>query len=87
MAKRLGLSQRALQLQFQNRLGRSPQAHYLHLRLSEAERLVRQTHLSLQNVALATGFASQASFARAFRGQFAMSATQMRQGQSRESSA
>ncbi|WP_238936043.1 GlxA family transcriptional regulator [Sulfitobacter mediterraneus] len=85
LAKRLGLSQRALQLQFQNRLGRSPQAHYLHLRLSEAERLVRQTHLSLQNVALATGFASQASFARAFRAQFAMSATQMRQGQSRES--
>jgi len=82
LAQRLGLSPRALQLQFQNRLGRSPQAHYLHLRLSEAERLVRQTHHSLQDVALATGFASQASFSRAFRAQFGISATQMRQGQS-----
>ena len=82
LAQRMGLSQRALQLQFQSRLGRSPQAHYLQLRLSEAERLVRQTHHSLQNIALATGFASQASFARAFRERFRISATQMRQAQS-----
>tara|TARA_R110002049_G_scaffold140930_7_gene302367 strand:+ start:18232 stop:19143 length:912 start_codon:yes stop_codon:yes gene_type:complete len=79
LARRLGVSARALQAQFQARLGVTPQGHYLTLRLGEAERLVRQTHLPLQEVALATGFASQASFARAFRAAHGVSARQMRQ--------
>lgn len=78
LARRLGVSPRALQAQFKRRLGTTPQAHYLSLRLSEAERLVTQTALPLQDVAMATGFASQASFARAFRSAFGKSATDTR---------
>jgi len=47
-------------------LGQSPKATYLALRLSEAHRLALDTSLPVQDIALATGFASQASFARAF---------------------
>jgi len=78
LARRLGVSPRALQAQFKQRLDTTPQAHYLSLRLGEAERLVTQTALPLQDIALATGFASQASFARAFRSVFGKSATNMR---------
>jgi transcriptional regulator GlxA family with amidase domain len=78
LARRLGVSPRALQAQFSLRLGTTPQAHYLSLRLAEAERLVTQTALPLQDVALATGFGSQASFARAFRAAFETSASAMR---------
>ncbi|MFT6675876.1 MAG: transcriptional regulator GlxA family with amidase domain [Sulfitobacter sp.] len=78
LARQLGLSPRALQLQFKRRLGVTPQAHYLTLRLSEAARLVTQTHRPLQEIALSSGFASQASFARAFKARYGVSATQMR---------
>ena len=78
LARRLGLSQRALQAHFAKRLGVTAQAHYLSLRLAEAERLVTQTALPLLEISLATGFASQASFARAFRTHFGRSASAMR---------
>lgn len=78
IARRLGLSLRALQLQFQKRLGTTPQSHYLSLRLAEADRLVTQTSLPLQDVALITGFGSQSGFARAYRQRFNMSARQRR---------
>lgn len=74
IARQLGLSLRGLQMQFQSRLETSPQAYYLMLRLTEAERLVTQSDLSLQDVGLRTGFASQSSFARAFRHRFGTSA-------------
>ncbi|MAM25182.1 MAG: AraC family transcriptional regulator [Rhodobacteraceae bacterium] len=78
LARRLGTSARALQVQFRRRLDRTPQAHYLTLRLTEAERLVRQTSLPLQDVAAATGFASPAAFARAFRKAHGQSARALR---------
>jgi transcriptional regulator GlxA family with amidase domain len=78
VARRLGLSLRALQAQFQNRLKTTPGRHYLGLRLTEADRLVTQSTMSLHEVALATGFASQAAFARAFRRQFGICARDRR---------
>ena len=78
IAGRLGISPRALEAQFQSRLGQSPKAHYLTLRLSEALRLVTQTDLPLIDVALATGFGSAASFARAFRKAHGTSARTLR---------
>jgi transcriptional regulator GlxA family with amidase domain len=78
IAQRLGLSPRALQLQFRRHLGTTAQAHYLALRLDEAERLVHQTARPLQEIALSTGFASQASFARAFKARFGHSASALR---------
>ncbi len=67
IADRLATSPRSLQQQFRLRLNTTPQDHYLHLRLAEARRLVCDTDLSLMEVALATGFTSPSSFARAFR--------------------
>lgn len=67
IARHCGLGPRALQSRFRARLNTTPQAHYLHLRLTEALRLVTDTDMPLQDVALATGFSSQSSFARAFK--------------------
>lgn len=78
IAARCGTGTRSLQLQFRERLGLSPQAHYLALRLAEARRLVTDTDMALMDVALATGFASQSSFARAFRAAFGRSARMLR---------
>lgn len=78
IARRLGMSPRSLQQHFARALGTSPQAHYRALRLSEAERLVRTTDLPLHDIALMTGFASQSSFARAFRAHAGVSARTLR---------
>ncbi len=80
IAANLGVSTRALQLQFHSALGRSPRAHYLVLRLEEADRRVTQTDQRLQDIALATGFASQSSFARAYARQFGTAARNRRGG-------
>ncbi len=78
IARRLGLSLRALQMHFRKGPGVSPRAHYLALRLAEAERLVCRTHRPLHDVALATGFNSQSSFARAYTARFGLSARRHR---------
>jgi transcriptional regulator GlxA family with amidase domain len=81
LAMNLGISARALQVQFKRVLGVSPQKHYLTLRLQEADRRVAQSNDALQDIALATGFASQSSFARAYRSHFGMAARQRRSRQ------
>lgn len=78
LARRCATSPRSLQAQFRARLNTTPQAHYLHLRLSEALRLVTDTNSPLTDVALATGFASQSSFARAFRAAHGCAARSLR---------
>jgi transcriptional regulator GlxA family with amidase domain len=78
LARALGISTRSLELQFQRRLNTSPKSHYLMLRLTEALRLVTQTETPLLDVALAAGFASQSSFARAFRAAHGASARTLR---------
>lgn len=82
IAETLGTSPRTLQQQFRLRFNTTPQDHYLHLRLAEARRLVTDTDLPLMEVALATGFASQSSFARAFRTAHGLSARDLRQDSS-----
>lgn len=79
LARRAGTSPRALQMQFQRRLGTTPKAYYLALRLTEARRLVTDTDLSVLDIALATGFSSAASFARAFLAAHGQSARSLRQ--------
>lgn len=83
IARRCGTGPRSLEHQFRNRLNTTPQAHYLGLRLSEARRLVADTDLALLDIALATGFASQSSFARAFGSAHGHSASTLRAAQRR----
>lgn len=83
IARAVGLSRRGLELLFRKELGRSPGAFFLGLRLQEARRLVLDTALPMQDIALRTGFASQSVFARAFRREFGMAASDLRRLQRR----
>ena len=78
IACQLHLTQRTLELRFQKALGTSPKAYFLTLRLSEAQRLAADTTAQVQEIALATGFTSQAAFARAFKTQFGRSVRELR---------
>lgn len=80
IASRIGLSQRRLEMLFTDRLGTSPGRFFLDLRLDEARRLVTDTRLPLQEVALRTGFSGQVTFARAFRARFGAAASGLRRG-------
>lgn len=70
IAARIGLSQRRLEMLFAERMGVSPGRFFLDLRLDEARRMVTDTRLPLQEIALRTGFSGQTAFARAFRARF-----------------
>ncbi|WP_204115827.1 GlxA family transcriptional regulator [Shimia biformata] len=67
IAARLDLSTRALEARFHKQVGAAPKQVYMALRLDEARRLAEETRLPAGEIALATGFNDQASFARAFR--------------------
>jgi transcriptional regulator GlxA family with amidase domain len=60
------LSIRQLERLFRQQLGRGVHQHYLALCLSRARQLLRETSMSILEVALATGFASASQFSRAF---------------------
>ncbi|WP_170607692.1 GlxA family transcriptional regulator [Ruegeria arenilitoris] len=79
IATALSTSPRSLQQQFRLRYNTTPQDHYLQLRLAEARRLVTDSQMPLMDVAQATGFSSQSSFARAFRTAHGVSARDLRQ--------
>ncbi|MCB2109820.1 MAG: helix-turn-helix domain-containing protein [Defluviimonas sp.] len=78
IARRIGLSQRRLEMLFAQRLGTSPGRFFLDLRLDEARRLITDTRLPLGEVALRTGFGAQSAFARAFRARFGSRASALR---------
>lgn len=67
IAEQLPLSLRMLEYLFREHLRCSPAQYYLHLRLQNARRLVTDTHLPIQEIALRTGFSSLASLSRCFR--------------------
>ncbi len=78
IARKLSLTQRTLELRFQKALGTSPKAYSLSLRMSEAQRLATDTTARVQEIALATGFTSQAAFARAFKATYSQSVRDLR---------
>lgn len=74
-----GLSIRTLEINFQTHLRKSPQAVYLQMRLEEAQRLATDTQRPVRDIALATGFSSPTSFARAFKAAHGNSVRALRQ--------
>ncbi len=70
LARTAGVSLRQLERLFRLHLGRSLGEHYLGLRLDRARDLLRQTTLSVLEIALACGFASASHFSRAYRQRF-----------------
>jgi transcriptional regulator GlxA family with amidase domain len=71
LADLAGMSLRQLERAFRSHLGRGVHEHYLALRLERARQLLRETSLSIVQVAVASGFSSASQFARAFRRSFA----------------
>jgi transcriptional regulator GlxA family with amidase domain len=67
LAEILGVSVRQLERLFQQQTGTSPARHYLSLRLMRARQLLRQTGMSMIDIAAATGFSSASSLSRAYR--------------------
>jgi transcriptional regulator GlxA family with amidase domain len=78
LARANGISTRKLELEFKAATGRAPGTYFLDLRLSEARRRAIDSAQSVQEIALACGFTSQASLARAFRQAFGQSVTALR---------
>jgi transcriptional regulator GlxA family with amidase domain len=70
LADLAGISLRQLERSFHRDLGRGIHEHYLALRLGRSRQLLRETSLSMLEIALATGFASASQYSRAFRRAF-----------------
>jgi transcriptional regulator GlxA family with amidase domain len=70
LAETAGLSPRQLNRLFHDKLGRSTMRYYRELRLEKAQSLLRNSPLSLTEIAFATGFASSSHFSRAYAAQF-----------------
>jgi transcriptional regulator GlxA family with amidase domain len=73
VAEQIGLSVRMLEYLFRQTLGLSPAAYYRRLRLQTARRMVVDTRLKLQEIAIRTGFNSLSSFSRLFRNHYQQS--------------
>lgn len=81
-AGRRGISRRTLERQFRSTLRTSPASFVLEHRLLKARALVTQTDLQILTAAIACDFSSLASFGRAYRNRFSMSAREDRKANS-----
>jgi len=70
IAHAAGLSSRQFERLFHDHLATTPSRHYLHLRLKRARHLLQHTSAPIMQVALSTGFASAAHFAKCYREAF-----------------
>lgn len=70
LASYAGLSRRQLERLFQKNLKCSPSRYYMRLRLSRARSLLKQSSLSIIEVASACGFVSTPHFSKCYREQF-----------------
>ncbi len=70
IAAELDLSPKQLRLRCRKGMDRTPAQAYLGLRLDRAAQLVRDTDLSVLEVARATGFASPSAFTRSYHARF-----------------
>jgi transcriptional regulator GlxA family with amidase domain len=78
LAELAGVSLRRLERAFRDHLRRGIHEHYLALRLTRSRQLLRETSLSIMEVALAAGFGSASQFARAFRQAYGSSPREIR---------
>ncbi len=73
VAAQLDLSVRMLEYLFRDTMNLSPAAYYRRLRLQIARRMVVDTRLQLQEIAIRTGFNSLSSFSRQFKNHYRQS--------------
>lgn len=70
LAANIALSPRQLERLFKSKLSSTPARYYLNLRLDHARKFLRQTPLSVQEIAVATGFGSVSYFSKAYKTRF-----------------
>lgn len=68
----VGLSHRQMDRLFSHHLRKTPALYYRDIRLDRARGLVTQTSLTMAEIAVASGFASQVHFSRAYRQRFGL---------------
>ena len=73
IAGKVGISHRQLDRLFIRYVGKSPAIYYRDIRLDRARGLVTQTDMPMSEIAIASGFASQVHFSRAYRERFGLS--------------
>ncbi|PID61187.1 MAG: AraC family transcriptional regulator [Gammaproteobacteria bacterium] len=78
IAAELGLRQRQLETLFGERVGRTPQQVYKHLRLLEVRRLLEASNESITTIALRCGYSNASAMTRAFRQAFGMAPRELR---------
>lgn len=83
ISSKIELSVRMLESLFSETLQISPGKYYRQLRLQAASRLMIETRISLQEVAVRTGFNSLTAFSRAFKNHFGNSPGKWRKLSSR----
>ena len=74
----VGMSSRRLEMLFRKELGESPAACFRRMRLEQARRMVVDTQRPLQEIAVRSGFNSQAAFSRAFVAAFGLAPSRIR---------
>lgn len=72
------VSMRQLERLFRQHLSVTPSAYYLALRLKRARELLRQTDMSVVEIAIACGFSSASCLSRSYRGHFGLAPRQDR---------
>lgn len=70
LAEHAHLSVRQLERLFRSHLDNSPTGYYMQLRLERARQLLKESHLSVAEIATACGFSSGPHFTRSYRNQF-----------------
>jgi len=78
IAQQVKISVRMLEYLFRQTLDMPPAAYYRRLRLQTARRMVVDTRLRLQEIAIRTGFNSLSSFSRLFRNYYQQSPRECR---------
>jgi transcriptional regulator GlxA family with amidase domain len=73
IAGRVSISHRQLDRLFLRYVGKSPAIYYRDIRLDRARGFVTQTDMPMSEIAIASGFASQVHFSRAYRERFGLS--------------
>jgi len=74
----VGLGARQLNRLFKEKLGTSTMAFYRQLRLSIAENLLLQSHLSVTDIAIASGFVSSSRFSATFKSHYGVAPSVLR---------
>ncbi len=80
LARIAGLSPRQMERAFGSAFGLTPVSFYLGMRLERAEHLLTYGHMSVREVALATGFQSLARFSRAYKARYGLPPSRHRRG-------